>query len=176
MCCPILKGAHPYTLTFFFFSFLLFFVFVCLHPMGRLHSAHETSITNTHSSRKSHNAAPPTTGSDGLHPICGPPPPRVAATTPGAGAGAMHSAATPAIDVSCGESKYIANTVILRRGLTMLTAAAVLMPGPTSIHEGRRRFNFRSEVVPSMGLLSEVSRAVPSTGRTGQERHAACIA
>ena len=55
------------------------------------------------------------------------------------------------------------------------TAAAVLIPGSTSTHV-KHRCNFRSEDVPCLGLLHEVAPAVPSAGRTRQERHAACVA
>ena len=80
----------------------------------------------------------------------------------------------------CCTTLYIANitpvqAVIFWRRLPTLTgAAAVLIPGSTSTHEGERRCNFRSEDVPCLGLLHEVAPAVPSAGRT-RARTSCCL-
>ena len=116
---------------------------------------------------------------------CGPPPPRAAATPAAAAAtAAARAAATPSAAAIHRvtllqhplSSKYNASTSSdILAAASQATAAAVLIPGSTSTHM-KRRCNFRSEDVPCLGLLHEVAPAVPSAGRTRQERHAACVA
>ena len=170
MCCPVLKGACACADVIFLRYVVVGFslVFPRLDSVGQLLSAHETHIASTH---YSHISAPPTIRSDGFMWV----------TT-------SSSCSTPAAAAAQQEhvplqhpvllqntllhyplySKYNASTSsdIWRRLPTLTGAAAVLIPGSTSTHEGERRCNFRSEDVPCLGLLHEVAPAVPSAGRT----------
>ena len=143
-------------------------LFFRLDSVGQLVSAHEKHIVSTH---YSHSSAPPTARSDGL----------LWTTTSScccnARSSSSNSSSTCCRNIRCCCSTRCCNTlyrakitpvqaVIFWRRLRTLQQQQSSSRFDIGIHEGERRFNFRSEDVPCLGLLHEVAPAVPSAGRT----------
>ena len=111
---------------------------------------------------------------------CGPPPPRAAATPAAAATTAQHVLLQHSVLpqntllqhlLSSKENASTSSNILA--AASHATAAAVLIPGT---YERESCCNVRSENVPCLGLLHEVTPGVRSRDEPGQERHAACVA
>ena len=118
--------------------------------MRQLLSPHETHVTSTHCS---YNLVPPTTRLDGF----------VWTITSSC---CCNARSTRFCNTVCRANITPVQAVIFCRRRPRYNSRSAHPRFEIETHEGERHCNFRSEDVPCLGLLREVTPGVPSAGRT----------